>query len=489
MASSDEEGAAIHPTEVALPEGLGDGLAAVTHGPNTYVIATPGIDTAAVPSPVVLLVDTSGSMSEVDPGLLKAAIKRTLRHFSTTQTPVSVLTFVVVGVCATSGCGCEGLQVLWVLLMGAVSRFSHNISFIKWRLGQRDVLMAGAGKANGRGRPDVVQMVGGGAMQPAVMPNDMALFQWVADRIVGNIGGATLATCALQVAASILGPMTGTGLRHGQGGHVLLMCDGGESYAGRLTPDTCLPVVIAAMEKVGAPVCVSALGLGSHADLEWLGTLSAATGGSLAAAHTEAGLGDAIAEVARTFTAKPRTMCVPGGDVRNVTLGAIVRVKKAGAARADFLDVRVGTKETVSAADVAGSGAGHVVALPVREVTPVELAHILARKLAKSVLRAGKMTMERHDVTARCIDAAIAEVSSHMQSKAGVANRSYALKVRVLVCLFFFVLLCRWCVLFFFPLAVSRRCCVVTHPPPSLVCYCATAACGAEVALGCPGAS
>ena len=70
------------------------GVSVVRAGGKVRVLVSPEVDSTGEPAQVVLLVDTSGSMAHIDPLVLKAAVQRVLRHFATTRTPVSVLTYV-----------------------------------------------------------------------------------------------------------------------------------------------------------------------------------------------------------------------------------------------------------------------------------------------------------------------------------------------------------------------------------------------------------
>lgn len=72
------------------------GISAVRADGKVRVMVSPDVDASGEPAQVVLLVDTSGSMANVDPLVLKATVQRVLRHFATTNTPVSVLTCVTV---------------------------------------------------------------------------------------------------------------------------------------------------------------------------------------------------------------------------------------------------------------------------------------------------------------------------------------------------------------------------------------------------------
>lgn len=312
------------------------------------------------------------------------------------------------------------------VLQHHAARFSHEIHFIKWRGGReaRGVLMAAVGGV-ADGTPTVMPMLGYGSMVPHVMPNDPELFAWVADAIVDKIGGATLGTCALEVAAGILGPHTGARTAHGKGGHVLLLCDGSEFYSRELHPAQCLPVVEAALARVGSPVCVSALGLGSHARLTWLGALARSAGGTLAVAHDETALGDALAELVRTFTLRRRCITFAGCESRvNATLGTIRHVHKA-AGDVDVIDVTVFSQTTPD---------GATIAVPVRDASPAETAYVLAASLARKFLAAMAAKAVPVDELAGTflglVDARVAEVTSMVAAKEAGSGLAYIVKVR-----------------------------------------------------------
>ena len=296
-------------------------------------------------------------------------------------------------------------------------RFSHEMRFVQWRSG-RAVLMAGVGQVVG-GAPVVMPTLGSAKMRPHVMPNDDRLFTWVANQIVAHIGGATLGTCGLQLAASILGPDVGA---HGpgSGGHVLMLCDGSEYYGRELQPAQCLPVVHDAIAAAKSAVCVSALGLGGHAKLGWLASLASGTGGTLSVAHDENALGDALAELVRTFTLRPRLVSVAGGQVSNVTLGAIVHVKHPGDVFPDFVDVEVSGLRGEEPACVAA---------PVRDATPVETAYLKAASIARKFTRA-KGNLEKVHGLIELTDAAITEVTAMLSAKDAAGGRAHVLQVR-----------------------------------------------------------